>query len=110
LQWPRNGEKRCGCVKIRRRRTENSSVAHHHRRGDAEPVRVGVARPNSERSSVPNSGGQRSSTTLEPDRLRVILERLKGQFYDEAPASDRIAAGVLADVKDFDESSVAFPH
>jgi hypothetical protein len=48
--------------------------------------------------------------TLEPDRLRVILQRLEDKFYDEAPASDRIAAGVFADVKDFDESSAALPH
>ena len=59
---------------------------------------------------MPNSGGQRGSTTLEPDRLRVILQRLEDKFYDEAPASDRIAAGVFADVKDFDESSAALPH
>ena len=47
---------------------------------------------------------------LEPGRLRVIRQRLENKFYDEAPASDRIAAGVLADVKDLDESSVALPH
>jgi hypothetical protein len=40
----------------------------------------------------------------------VILQRLEDSFYDEAPASTRIAAGVLADVKDLDESSVALPH
>ena len=59
---------------------------------------------------MPNSEGYRSSTTLEPDRLRVILQRLQGSFYDEAPASDRIAAGVLADLKSLDEGSVALPH
>jgi len=59
---------------------------------------------------VPNSEGHRSSTTLEPGRLRVILQRLGDKFYDEAPASDRIAAGVLADVKELDESSAALPH
>lgn len=59
---------------------------------------------------MPYSEGHRSRTTLEPDRLRVILERLENRFYDEAPASDRIAAGVLADVKDLDESSAALPH
>ena len=59
---------------------------------------------------MPNSEGQRSSTTLEPDRLQVILQRLEDEFYDEAPASDRIAAGVLADVKDLDESCAALPH
>jgi hypothetical protein len=48
--------------------------------------------------------------TLEPDRLRVILQRLENRFYDEAPASDRIAVGVLADLRDLDESSVALPH
>ncbi len=59
---------------------------------------------------MPNSEGQRGSTTLEPSRLRVILRRLEDCFYDQGPALDRIAAGVLADVKDLDESSVALPH
>ncbi len=59
---------------------------------------------------MPNSEGQRGSTTLEPGRLRVIRQRLENKFYDEAPASDRIAAGVWVDVKDLDESSVALPH
>ena len=40
----------------------------------------------------------------------MILQRLEDKFYDEAPASDRIAAGVLADLKDLDESSAALPH
>jgi hypothetical protein len=48
--------------------------------------------------------------TLEPSRLGEILQRLREKFYDEAPASDRIATGVLADVKDLDESSAALPH
>lgn len=48
--------------------------------------------------------------TLEPSRLRVIRQRLENKFYDEAPASDRIAAGVLADLKDLDESSAALPQ
>ena len=59
---------------------------------------------------MPNSEGCRSSATLDPDRLRVVLQRLEDRFYDEAPASDRIAAGVLADVRDLDESSTALPH
>ena len=59
---------------------------------------------------MPNSEGHRRSTTLEPSRLRVILQRLHQKFYDEADASDRIAAGVLADVKELDESSAALPH
>jgi hypothetical protein len=40
----------------------------------------------------------------------VIRQRLVSEFYDEAPASDRIAAGVLADLKHLDESSAALPH
>jgi len=40
----------------------------------------------------------------------VILQRLHDNFYDQGPALDRIATGVLADVKDLDESSVALPH
>lgn len=59
---------------------------------------------------MPNSGRHRSSATLEPDRRRVILQRLQDNFYDQGPALDRIATGVLADVKDLDESSVALPH
>jgi hypothetical protein len=59
---------------------------------------------------VSNREAHRNTTTLEPDRLRVILQRLHDRFYDEPPASVRIAAGVLADVKDLDESSAALPH
>lgn len=59
---------------------------------------------------MPNSEGHRSTTTLEPGRLRVIRQRLENKFYDEAPASDRIAAAVLADVKHLDESSATLPH
>lgn len=59
---------------------------------------------------MPNSEGHRSTTPLEPGRLRVIRQRLENKFYNEAPALDRIAAGVLADVKHLGESSVARPH
>jgi hypothetical protein len=59
---------------------------------------------------VPNSEGNRSTATLEPGRLRVIRQRLESTFYDEAPASDRIASGVLADLKPLDQGSSALPH
>jgi hypothetical protein len=59
---------------------------------------------------VPNSEGNRGSTTLAPDRQRVILQRLETSFYDQAPASDRIAVGVLADLRDLDESPAVLPH
>jgi hypothetical protein len=40
----------------------------------------------------------------------VLRHRLESKFYDEAPALDRIATGVLADLKHLDESSAALPH
>jgi hypothetical protein len=40
----------------------------------------------------------------------VILQRLETSFYDQPPASDRIAVGVLADLRDLDESPAALPH
>jgi hypothetical protein len=64
-----------------------------------------------ERSSVPNSQKDRTTTTtVEPSRLRLILQRLQDRFYDGEQASQRIAAAVLADVKDLDESPPALPH
>jgi hypothetical protein len=51
-----------------------------------------------------------AAITLEPSRLRSIRQRLQQSFYDEAPASERIAAAVLVDLKRLDESSPALPH
>lgn len=69
-----------------------------------------VLAPNSERSSLPNAEEYRVAITVEPSRLRLIRQRLEQKFYDEAPASERIAAAVLADMKHLDESSPALPH
>lgn len=52
----------------------------------------------------------RSASPFEPSRLDVILDRLQRNFYDHAPASQRIAAAVLRDLKTFDESPSALPH
>ena len=49
----------------------------------------------------------RAAITIEPSRLRLILQRLQQKFYDEAPAPERIAAAVLVDVKHLDESPPA---
>jgi hypothetical protein len=60
---------------------------------------------------VPNSQKHRTATaTVEPSRLRLILQRLQDRFYDGQAASERIAAAVLTDVKDLDESPPALPH
>lgn len=48
--------------------------------------------------------------TVEPGRLRLILERLQNGFYQDGPASEHIATAVLADLKDLDESPPALPH
>jgi hypothetical protein len=69
-----------------------------------------VARPSSERSSVPNPNQPRSSGPVAADRLRVIAQRLQNHFYEVPPASERIAASVLADLKDLEQSSPALPQ
>jgi hypothetical protein len=61
--------------------------------------------------SVPNPQKHRTTTaTVEPGRLRLILDRLQNGFYQDGPASERIATAVLADLKDLDESPPALPH
>ena len=59
---------------------------------------------------MPKAEEHRPATTIEPSRLRLILQRLQDKFYDEAPASDRIAAAVLPDLNHLDESPTALPH
>lgn len=59
---------------------------------------------------MPKPEEQHAALPVEPSRLRLILQRLQESFYDEAPASERIAAAVLVDVRHLDESSPALPH
>jgi hypothetical protein len=60
---------------------------------------------------VPNSQkGSTTTATVEPDRLRLIAQRLQHQFYDTEPASVAIATAVLADLNDLDESRCALPQ
>ena len=59
---------------------------------------------------MPHPEDPRTAVTIEPSRLDEILHRLEQSFYDEPPASDRIAAAVWADLKTFDESASALPH
>ena len=66
--------------------------------------------PESERSSVPNRDEHRSTSKVEADRLRLIQQRLGNDFYDVLPASERIAASVLAELQDLEESASALPH
>jgi hypothetical protein len=96
-------------VKIRAAWTENSSgKAFNTRRAAAKRL---VPRPRVyERSSLPNSQKHPAAATVEPNRLRLILQRLQEKFYDGEPVSTRIAAAALADMKDLDESPPTLPH
>jgi hypothetical protein len=68
-----------------------------------------VLAPELGKVSLPNPEETRAAI-IEPSRLRLIQQRLQQQFYDEASASERIAAAVLVDLKHLDESSPALPH
>ena len=57
-----------------------------------------------------NSEATTATGTVEPTRLRLILERLQEQFYDSEPASVQIAAAVMAELKDLEESRPALPQ
>jgi hypothetical protein len=45
---------------------------------------------------------------VEANRLRLIQQRLQTDFYEVPPASERIAASVLADLKDSEGSASVF--
>jgi hypothetical protein len=59
---------------------------------------------------LPKPEEHRAATTIEPTRLRLILQRVQDKFYDEATPAERIAAAVLVDLKHLDESPPALPH
>ena len=58
---------------------------------------------------MPKPDDSQATVTLEPSRHRLILERLRGDFYGEAVASERIATAVLAVLRDLGKGP-AFPH
>jgi hypothetical protein len=58
---------------------------------------------------VPKPEDSQATVTLEPSRHRLILERLRGDFYGEPVPSARIATAVLAALRDLDKGP-AFPH
>jgi hypothetical protein len=65
--------------------------------------------PHSERSNLPKRDDP-CTATIERHRLDVILQRLQHNFYAEAEASTQIAAAVLPDLMNLDESSQALPQ
>jgi len=52
----------------------------------------------------------RTTLQVEAERLRLIQQRLQGDFYQVAPASEQIAAAVLADLTDLEEGASSLPH
>jgi hypothetical protein len=58
---------------------------------------------------VTNYGEHRTTGSVEDNRLRLIQHRLRSDFYEVPPASERIAASVMADLKDREESASALP-
>jgi hypothetical protein len=63
-----------------------------------------------ERLSVPNPHEHLGSVLVEPGRLRLILQRLRNDFYAVPPASEQIAASVLAELNDLNQGPPALPH
>lgn len=47
---------------------------------------------------------------VEDDRLQLIRQRLRNDFYEVPPASEQIAASVMAELKDPEESASVLPH
>ncbi|MFL5462119.1 MAG: hypothetical protein ACJ8A6_08705 [Gemmatimonadales bacterium] len=52
----------------------------------------------------------RTTLQVEAERLRLIQQRLQGDFYGVPPASDQIAAAILADLTDLEEGASSLPH
>ena len=102
-------EKSKHCLKIRLSETENSSVRDPPQQGTAK-LRLMTWRPSSERPSVPHSDQHRLTSTVDPRRLELIQQRMRSNFYDEPPASERIAASVLAELNDLKEGPPALPR
>jgi hypothetical protein len=63
-----------------------------------------------ERSSVPNRDPHPTNAAVEPRRVQLILQRLRSAFYEVPPASERIAASVLAELNDVEKGPRALPQ
>ena len=52
----------------------------------------------------------RSTGSVGDNRLQLIRQRLRSDFYEVPPASEHIAVSVMAELKDREESASAFPR
>jgi hypothetical protein len=90
-------------------KTENSLGDHHPGQGAVRYASASQARV-LERLSVPNPNQHRGSALVEPGRLRLILQRLRDDFYAVPPASEQIATSVLAELNEPTQGPPALPH
>ncbi|HZB27644.1 MAG TPA: hypothetical protein VE282_03700 [Gemmatimonadales bacterium] len=59
---------------------------------------------------MPHPEESRAPTKIAAERLRMIEQRLQDHFYEVPPASERIAACVLAELKDLEQNASSLPH
>lgn len=59
---------------------------------------------------MPNPDQHRASAPVESGRLQLILQRLRSDFYAVPPASEQIAASVMAELNDVKEGPPALPQ
>jgi hypothetical protein len=57
---------------------------------------------------VPKPDQHQGTMTVEPSRLRLLRDRLASDFYRSGQPAERIAAAVLAALKDHEKTSL--PH
>jgi hypothetical protein len=55
---------------------------------------------------VPKPDESQDVMTLEPSRLRLLRDRVAGDFYQSREPAERIAVAVLAALKDLDKASL----
>jgi hypothetical protein len=58
---------------------------------------------------VPHPEEHSTTNVVAADRLRLIEQRLQSLFYEVPPASEQIAAAVLADLNDLEKSATSLP-
>jgi hypothetical protein len=71
---------------------------------------VPACEPESGKDRVTNPDEHRRPGSVEDNRLRLIRQRLRSDFYEVPPASEHIAASVMAELKDLEESASALPR
>lgn len=74
------------------------------------PPPIPGAAPEPGKDRVTNSEEHRRTGSVEDNRLRLIRQRLRSDFYEVPPASEHIAVSVMAELQDLDERASALPR